>query len=182
VPLAPTLTGTLDAHSTAAMRRLLITPSSLPIQSQDCHGNATLVDISSLPPTLDARVQWPDLFHASPNPPTYCDPVAFVVATIFDDVTSIALNTKLTFSVQEIISCANYQCDAGGWPNNAFLYMVEKGLPSEACYPLSSSEISQARTPSQRSGYISLSSVVTHLCSAQPVALMAAPKLQARAG
>jgi hypothetical protein len=58
---------------------------------------------------------------------------------------NIALNTKLTFSAQELISCANYSCGEGAWPNNGLLYMTKQGLPSEACYPLSGSETSEAR-------------------------------------
>ena len=134
-------------YTIAAMRRSLIPPTSPPIQSEACHGNSTLIDLSSLPPALDARVQWPALFHPSPNPDPLCDPLAYVLATIFSDVTSIALNTKLTFSAQELISCANYSCGEGGWPNNGLLYMTKQGLPSEACYPLSGSETTEARAP-----------------------------------
>jgi hypothetical protein len=113
----------------AAMRRSLIPPTSPSIQSQACHGNITLTSLSSLPPALDARVEWPELFHASPTPDPQCDPIANVLATIFSDVTSIALHTKLTFSAQELISCANYSCGEGAWPNNGLLYMVPHPPP-----------------------------------------------------
>jgi hypothetical protein len=138
---------TLHAYPVAAMRRGLMPPTSPPIQSETCLGNSTLIDLSSLPAALDARVQWPALFHPSPTPDPLCDPLANVLATIFSDVTSIALNTKLTFSAQELISCANYSCGEGGWPNNGLLYMTKQGLPSEACYPLSGSETTEARAP-----------------------------------
>ena len=168
----------------AAMRRGLIPPTSRPIQSEACHGNSTLIDLSSLPPALDARVQWPALFHPSPNPDPLCDPLAYVLATIFSDVTSIALNTKLTFSAQELISCANYSCGEGGWPNNGLLYMTKQGLPSEACYPLSGSETSEARALASvfDNDHALCNTVVTFLFSANPAVQTAAPKLQARAG
>jgi hypothetical protein len=132
----------------ADARRFLLLAFPSPLSdSPACNGSSIYDPLLSLPTSFDARMQWPGLFHPSPNPPSQCDPIAFVSATIFSDVVSIARNTKLTFSVQELLSCGGYSCDSGGWPNKAFLYMTEKGLPSEACYPFSGSEISKARMP-----------------------------------
>jgi hypothetical protein len=171
----------------ADARRFLLPapPSSLPASSA-CNGSSTHDELLSLPPSFDARVQWPNLFHASPDP-GQCDPVAFVSATIFSDVVSIARSTRLTFSVQELLSCGNYECDSGAWPNKAFLYMTEKGLPSEACYPLNGSEFSQVRescsdVSATAHRHRSIRIALTLLPSANLSALMAAPKLRAPSG
>jgi len=123
----------------ADARRLLLAPLSLPVESSACSdSSSTHTALSSLPPAFDARTQWPNLFHASPDP-GMCLAVPFVSATIFSDVISIKFNTAFTFSTQELFSCANYTCISSGWPNSALVYMTEKGLPSEACLPLSDS-------------------------------------------
>jgi hypothetical protein len=158
-----------------ARRFLLSAPlSSLP-SSSACNGSTTR-DQTLLPSSFDARVQWPNLFHASPDP-GQCDPIAFVSATIFSDVVSIARNAKLTFSVQELLSCGSYDCESGNWPNKAFLYMTEKGLPSDACYPLDDTHSTQARERATTPF-----SFITRLFSVNPSVPMAAPKLRAPSG
>lgn len=106
--------------------------------------NLNVVDYSPLrefmdiPENFDSRQQWPNCVDSIRDQQTCGASWAFATVGAFGYRKCIATQgqTKVTLSPQNLIDCDfdDYGCD-GGWPQTAWEYLRNKGVPSDQCYP-----------------------------------------------
>jgi len=126
-----------------AKRLLGVRPSG--VGNVSCtHNMSAHVDVSALPDNFDARTTWPTFVHPIRDQGQCGSCWAHAASETFSDKLAIATNGSVNeiFSVQELVSCdtAHDMGCNGGWPEYAFQYLLNKGLPSDQCYPYTSGQ------------------------------------------
>ncbi|XP_001630185.2 cathepsin B-like cysteine proteinase 4 isoform X1 [Nematostella vectensis] len=91
----------------------------------------------NIPENFDARKQWPGSIHPIRNQGQCGSCWAFGASEVLSDRFAIASKNQIyvTLSAQQLVDCDldNSGC-SGGWPINAWNYMVKTGLLTEQCY------------------------------------------------
>jgi cathepsin B len=94
-----------------------------------------------IPDSFDARTKWPDCVHPIRNQQQCGSCWAFGATEAASDRFCIASAGKINviLSPQDLVSCDHSDdgCQ-GGWPSNAWEFMVKTGLVTDTCYPYSS--------------------------------------------
>jgi cathepsin B len=93
---------------------------------------------TSVPATFDARSQWPNCIHPVRDQQQCGSCWAFGATEAFSDRLCIATNGKVNviLSPEDLVSCdqTDYGCQ-GGYLENAWQFMAESGVVSDACFP-----------------------------------------------
>jgi hypothetical protein len=103
-------------------------------------------DYCIVPTSFDCREKWPSFIHPIRNMKQCGCDQAMAPSEVFSDRLAIATNgfTNEVLAPQELVSCDlhGHGCQ-GGLPQDAFQYMQNTGLPTEACYSYTSGETQQ---------------------------------------
>jgi len=100
--------------------------------------NATAIDV---PASFDSRTQWPGFILPIANQAQCGSCWAFAAAEVLSDRLAIASQgaKNLVLSPQVLVSCDRQDMGCnGGWPQFAADFLVNNGIPSDACVPYSS--------------------------------------------
>jgi cathepsin B len=99
---------------------------------------SALREFAGLPDSFDSRDAWPSCKGAIRDQGQCGSCWAFGAVEAFDDRRCIASKAgKVDFSApQALVDCdtQDFGC-GGGWPEKAWEYMRDQGLPTESCYP-----------------------------------------------
>jgi cathepsin B len=92
----------------------------------------------SIPASFDSRTQWPSCIHAIRDQGQCGSCWAFGATESFSDRLCIATNgaTNVVLSPEDLVSCdsSNYGCQ-GGYLEEAWNFMAQSGVVSDACFP-----------------------------------------------
>jgi cathepsin B len=97
--------------------------------------------IAAVPDEFDSRTQWPDYIHDVRDQAQCGSCWAFGAAESLSDRLAIATKgaTNLVLSPQYLVSCdTSSQGCGGGYPDKAWVFMTNTGIPSDECVPYTS--------------------------------------------
>lgn len=125
----------------AEQKRLLGAPLS-DVRTNGNYGRSTRVWEDGLPEKFDWRnVNGLDFVTPVKNQGRCGSCVAFAMASTFETQMNIATQSIAhgwNFSPQHMFSCGGGSCDMGWFPSLAADFVIEDGIPEEACFPYKS--------------------------------------------
>eukprot|EP01027_Heterolobosea_sp_BB2_P008306 GEZU01012330.1.p2 GENE.GEZU01012330.1~~GEZU01012330.1.p2 ORF type:complete len:314 (+),score=93.79 GEZU01012330.1:119-1060(+) len=109
------------------------------------------VGAAAAPSSFDSRTQWPGCVHPIRNQEQCGSCWAFGATEALSDRFCIASNGKVNvvLSPQYLVSCDsnNYGCE-GGYLDDAWNFLIQKGVPADSCVPYTSGSGQNGKCPS----------------------------------
>jgi len=126
---------------------------------------SSLREFMAIPDDFDSRVQWPNCKGAIRDQGQCGSCWAFGAVEAFDDRRCIStLTSGVVFSSpQALVDCdtQDFGC-GGGWPEKAWEYMRDQGLPTEKCYPYKAYDQNCRKTCADGSAWTTVKAKTVH--------------------
>eukprot|EP01132_Coremiostelium_polycephalum_P009934 gene9934-12182_t len=113
-----------------------------PLNTPETQSFQSIFNVDDIPASFDSRVEFPGCIHEIRDQGHCGSCWAFAASGVLQDRFCIASHgaVNVTMSPQSLVSCdneLNLGC-RGGYPNEAWNYIVNTGIPTEECYPYTS--------------------------------------------
>jgi cathepsin B len=120
------------------LRRYVSVHKPEPLKNIPVVSYESLREFINAPDNFDSRTQWPNCKGPILDQGACGSCWAFGAVEAFQDRICIAKKSTSVeqLSTQSLVDCEknSFGC-SGGWPDRAFEYMQNPGIPTEACYP-----------------------------------------------